>query len=223
MPSILTSWKEIGQYLGKGVRTAQRWERESGLPVRRRENHAQNAVLAIPEELDEWVRSCTRGPTGPAAESLRREMAILRKESIELRRRVEEIEIERENDAANRANWMAMTAEAGVVARESLSRMAKRLLHTKRARAQTIRQQISFTSSLCAMGENGFGGEDFDITERARHWIGTIRACMDRPGWAPPGELSELRSQLTALELRLEAIGEGSSMSQQNRTGPPAA
>ena len=25
MASILTSWKEIGQYLGKGVRTVQRW------------------------------------------------------------------------------------------------------------------------------------------------------------------------------------------------------
>jgi hypothetical protein len=27
--SVLTSWKEIAQYVGKGVRTVQRWERES--------------------------------------------------------------------------------------------------------------------------------------------------------------------------------------------------
>lgn len=92
MPKILTSWKEIGQYLGKGVRTAQRWERESGLPVRRRENRARHAVLAIPEELDEWVRTRTRGPMGPATESLRREMAALREETLDLRRRVEQFE-----------------------------------------------------------------------------------------------------------------------------------
>jgi hypothetical protein len=34
MSSTLTSWKEIGQYLGKGVRTVQRWEQQMGLPVR---------------------------------------------------------------------------------------------------------------------------------------------------------------------------------------------
>lgn len=31
----LTSWKEIAHYLGVNVRTAQKWERERGLPVRR--------------------------------------------------------------------------------------------------------------------------------------------------------------------------------------------
>jgi len=32
----LTSWKEIAHYLGVNVRTAQKWERDRGLPVRRR-------------------------------------------------------------------------------------------------------------------------------------------------------------------------------------------
>ena len=31
----LDSWKEIAAYLGRGVRTVQRWEREEGLPVHR--------------------------------------------------------------------------------------------------------------------------------------------------------------------------------------------
>ena len=31
----LDSWKEIAAYLGRGIRTVQRWEREEGLPVHR--------------------------------------------------------------------------------------------------------------------------------------------------------------------------------------------
>jgi hypothetical protein len=31
----LDSWKEIASYLGRGVRTVQRWECEEGLPVHR--------------------------------------------------------------------------------------------------------------------------------------------------------------------------------------------
>ena len=27
-PSVFTSWKEIACYLGKGIRTVQRWERD---------------------------------------------------------------------------------------------------------------------------------------------------------------------------------------------------
>src|SRR3984885_4315700 len=33
--TVLSSWKDIARYLGKGVRTVQRWERHLGLPVRR--------------------------------------------------------------------------------------------------------------------------------------------------------------------------------------------
>lgn len=92
MSNFLTSWKEIGQYLGKGVRTVQRWEREAGLPVRRNDHSSRRVVLAIPEELDEWARTRTRGPAGPAAEALRREMSALRDEHSDLRKRVDAIE-----------------------------------------------------------------------------------------------------------------------------------
>jgi len=92
MSKILTSWKEIGQYLGKGVRTVQRWEREAGLPVRRQDHPSRPAVLAIPEELDAWARSRTRGPAAPVADSLRREIAELREEVNDLHRRMEVIE-----------------------------------------------------------------------------------------------------------------------------------
>lgn len=56
MASALTSWKEIAQHLGKGVRTVQRWESE-GLPVRRPKAGQKGRVLAFPEEIDRWVRS----------------------------------------------------------------------------------------------------------------------------------------------------------------------
>ena len=57
MSNALTSWKEIAGYLGKGVRTVQRWEQEFGLPVRRLRNNSHRAILALPEEIDAWVRS----------------------------------------------------------------------------------------------------------------------------------------------------------------------
>jgi hypothetical protein len=56
MASALTSWKEIAQHLGKGVRTVQRWEQE-GRPVRRPKDGQKGRVLAFAEEIDSWVRS----------------------------------------------------------------------------------------------------------------------------------------------------------------------
>jgi hypothetical protein len=56
MRAVLSSWKEIAAYLGKGVRTVQRWERELDLPVRRPKPNEKQIVLAFPDELDAWVR-----------------------------------------------------------------------------------------------------------------------------------------------------------------------
>ena len=54
-PRFLTGWKEIAGYLGKGVRTVQRYEREMGLPVRRPAGKSRAAVVATKMELDAWV------------------------------------------------------------------------------------------------------------------------------------------------------------------------
>ena len=53
---VLTSWKEIAAYLGKGVRTVQRWEAGMGLPVRR-PGPERHIVLAYSAELDEWAHN----------------------------------------------------------------------------------------------------------------------------------------------------------------------
>jgi predicted DNA-binding transcriptional regulator AlpA len=55
---VLNSWKEVAQYLARGVRTVQRWERDLGLPVRRPRGTKRSAVIAIASEIDEWVSSC---------------------------------------------------------------------------------------------------------------------------------------------------------------------
>jgi phage terminase Nu1 subunit (DNA packaging protein) len=57
---ILNSWKEIAGYLGRGLRTAQRWERELGLPVRRPRGRSRTAVFALRKELDIWLHDCPR-------------------------------------------------------------------------------------------------------------------------------------------------------------------
>jgi hypothetical protein len=54
---ILNSWKEIAGYLGRGVRTVQRWEAQLGLPVHRPAGKEHSAVLAFSSELDEWLDS----------------------------------------------------------------------------------------------------------------------------------------------------------------------
>lgn len=52
---VLNSWKEIASYLGRGVRTVQRWEHDLNLPVRRPRGGERSAVLAFPRELDQWL------------------------------------------------------------------------------------------------------------------------------------------------------------------------
>jgi hypothetical protein len=47
----LSSWKEIAAYLGVTIRTAQRWEIEKALPVKRT---AGGRVAATTSALDRW-------------------------------------------------------------------------------------------------------------------------------------------------------------------------
>jgi hypothetical protein len=54
--TVLSSWKDIARYLGKGVRTVQRWERQLGLPVRRPVGASQkSAVLLYRGDVDAWL------------------------------------------------------------------------------------------------------------------------------------------------------------------------
>jgi hypothetical protein len=66
---VLNSWKEVAAYLGRGVRTVQRYERDLGLPVRRPRGTRRSAVIiAFTDELDHWLRTAPTGENG--AESI---------------------------------------------------------------------------------------------------------------------------------------------------------
>src|SRR5436190_17649658 len=64
----LDSWKEIATFLGRGVRTVQRWEREERLPVHRLPHDKRGTVFAYREELAAWWES-RRRTIADAAES----------------------------------------------------------------------------------------------------------------------------------------------------------
>src|SRR6476646_4138712 len=73
---LLSGWKDIANYMGKGVRTVQRYEAYFGLPVRRPAGRPRGSVVATRAELDAWVGASpirttfrlTRG--GESAESV---------------------------------------------------------------------------------------------------------------------------------------------------------
>jgi Tol biopolymer transport system component len=53
----LDSWKEIAAYLGRGIRTVQRWERDEGLPVHRLAHEKRGSIYARKQELAAWWES----------------------------------------------------------------------------------------------------------------------------------------------------------------------
>src|SRR6266852_5620587 len=52
--NFLDSWKEIAAYLGREVRTVQRWEKKEGLPVHRQIHEKLGTVYAYKSEVDAW-------------------------------------------------------------------------------------------------------------------------------------------------------------------------
>lgn len=54
---VLNSWKEIAQYVGRSVRTVQRWESQLRFPVRRVKSRDRGAVMALRAEIDLWLSS----------------------------------------------------------------------------------------------------------------------------------------------------------------------
>lgn len=76
----LSSWKEIANYMGKGVRTVQRYEAHFALPVRRPAGKSRAAVVATRAEIDAWIES------SPVREALERSVRDIFKKDPELKR-----------------------------------------------------------------------------------------------------------------------------------------
>ena len=53
----LNGWKEIASYIGKSVRSAQRWEHVVGLPVHRLYTVRGQIVFGFRHEIDNWQLS----------------------------------------------------------------------------------------------------------------------------------------------------------------------
>jgi TolB-like protein len=62
----LESWKEVAAYLGRDVRTVQRWERQEELPVHRLQHSKLGSLYAFAAELDAWRIAREPGPSGAA-------------------------------------------------------------------------------------------------------------------------------------------------------------
>ena len=67
MSKMLSSWKEIAHFFGKGVRTVQRWEKTLDLPIHRPPGAPSNVVLARTSDLEEWMH---RGPVSRGSEEM---------------------------------------------------------------------------------------------------------------------------------------------------------
>ena len=78
----LDSWKAIASYLGRDVRTAQRWERDWGMPVHRLPGGPKAGVFGYRREIDEWLKS---KPVENGAATPSEEEAKPRKRRIVLR------------------------------------------------------------------------------------------------------------------------------------------
>ncbi|HET7219187.1 MAG TPA: AAA-like domain-containing protein [Vicinamibacterales bacterium] len=65
----LDSWKEIADYLRRGLTTVQRWEREEGLPIHRHVHTSGGSVFAYPEDLDKWRSGREPSPGGASPDA----------------------------------------------------------------------------------------------------------------------------------------------------------
>lgn len=87
---ILNGWKEIADYVGRGVRTVQRWE-ALGLPIRRPNARLRSAVVTTAGEIDAWLEHCGDGRSvgnnlaGGPYDRLEQEVVALRLEVEKLR------------------------------------------------------------------------------------------------------------------------------------------
>jgi hypothetical protein len=85
----LSSWKEIAAYVGKGVRTVQRWAREQDFPIHR-PMAERRIVLAMPYEIDAWVLG-NQSAASNGDGKIKEELAQAREENEELRKQLSEL------------------------------------------------------------------------------------------------------------------------------------
>jgi seryl-tRNA synthetase len=123
---IFSSWKEIAAFLGKGVRTVQRWEKTLGLPVRRPNGTASNVVVATENDLRRWMNEGGDQAIRNQAESDARDIRILEDQLARL-----ELAHTRLEQALERIESRFALIENSLVARETLEDV---IVHIKETR-----------------------------------------------------------------------------------------
>ena len=185
MSKILSSWKEIAQYLGKGVRTVQRWE-QSGLPVKRPSNGPQ-AIIAYTDEIDAWIS------------------AGFRDTCTELQARVSELQAEIARLKAHpplppAANSVHESRINGTLLRATSARL----------RVEAVRLHIETCRLLCdtADGEMEYGQIKLagKIVRRIKRAIETMKRRLDEPHHLPPAEANKFKPVIIRLEARVNTI-----------------
>jgi seryl-tRNA synthetase len=123
---IFSSWKEIAAFLGKGVRTVQRWEKTLGLPVRRPNGTASNVVVATENDLRRWMNEGGDQAIRNQAESDARDIRILEDQLARLEQAHTRLE-----QALERIESRFALIENSLVARETLEDV---IVHSKETR-----------------------------------------------------------------------------------------
>jgi hypothetical protein len=106
---VLNSWKEIANYMGRGIRTVQRWEQELGLPVRRPRGKNRSAVIALKVDLDRWLQDTPQGAAGRKS-SQRIDHLQLHRNTELLKQRTAELMAQSQKLQARIAESMALAA-----------------------------------------------------------------------------------------------------------------
>ncbi|HTV16074.1 MAG TPA: hypothetical protein VME68_15240 [Acidobacteriaceae bacterium] len=203
MPKILTSWKEIGQYFGKGVRTVQRWEREAELPVRREAGPASHSVIAMVEELEAWARGRPRRPSHAHAAALEREIANLQTENVALRSRLDAVE----GALLAMIGARIATARDGGEIRKDIGKESFQVrLTAQQSRAEAVRARLAFAEALCALSETRTRDGGRAELWRAQQAALRIRKSLEQPGFVPLHELDALRDLHRKLAQRIESV-----------------
>ena len=222
MPNVLSSWKEIGNYLGRGVRTVQRWEQEFGLPIRRPAGPARHSVIAMPDELDAWTRSRAHGPGGPVMAAIRNELAMLRAETADLRRRMEMCESARAKASASvESDLPRATARKGSSGsnrmraqtpgtirevRDDVGRVKALVAQTRRA--ESLRQRLSAAWKMWWAAENDRRRDRNEAAEQTlcdvQAMADKVRRSLDKPGYVPETELKGLRDEIGTLQQQID-------------------
>jgi hypothetical protein len=131
MSPTLTSWKEIAQYVGKGVRTVQRWELEMGLPVRRPKGRSKGVLFALTKDIDGWLYQ----QSTERSENLRQELERLRAALAEVMAENQVLKTEVESQQTER-QWQVPERPEDVV--ERAARLVRDCTRTAQMYAETI-------------------------------------------------------------------------------------